>query len=120
MDGEKVRHVFGDSAVVGHNNHNNSVMMRIGASGTSNAWVSQAMQMKAVSRWIPQPLQSIDLFVLAKQSGIPDQHGYEAWRRLCAQYEPTTSTRAVGMLPGLIAPNFSRDSLESWESQNPP
>eukprot|EP00971_Amphidinium_carterae_P148806 2950300-Amphidinium_carterae.1 len=47
---------------------------------------------------------------------VPDQHGYEAWRRLCAQCEPTTSIRSAGMLKALISPDFKNGLLESWES----
>eukprot|EP00971_Amphidinium_carterae_P349912 6491290-Amphidinium_carterae.4 len=87
-------------------------------------------QMKAVLR-SAQPLYSIDALeeTLSTQSrslhflltqlvsgrafmilrAVPDQHGYEAWHRLCAQYAPTTSTRTVGMSQALIAPNFSRN-----------
>eukprot|EP00971_Amphidinium_carterae_P185404 3681269-Amphidinium_carterae.1 len=77
------------------------------------------MQMKTVSL-IPQPLHAIDALedTLATQSrnlyflltqlvsgqafvllrAVPDQHRHEAWRRLCAQYEPTTRTRSLALL----------------------
>eukprot|EP00971_Amphidinium_carterae_P290610 5770548-Amphidinium_carterae.2 len=100
--------------------------------------VSQTMykQMKVVSR-IPQPLHAIDALedTLATQSrslyflltqlvsgrafvilrAVPDQHVYESWRRLCAQYEPTTNTGTAGVLKALISPDFKNDSLESWK-----
>eukprot|EP00971_Amphidinium_carterae_P104821 2075727-Amphidinium_carterae.1 len=77
------------------------------------------LQMKAVSR-IPTPFHGIDTLVSGRAfvilRAVPEQHGYEAWRRLCAQYEPTTSTRTAGMLQALTSPNFKGDSLESWGS----
>eukprot|EP00971_Amphidinium_carterae_P129488 2564624-Amphidinium_carterae.2 len=88
--------------------------------------LSQTMhtQVRAASR-IPQPLHVIYALedTLATRSrnvyAVPDQHGYEAWRRLCAQREPTTSFRIAGMLQALISPDFKADSLESWESSWP-
>eukprot|EP00971_Amphidinium_carterae_P312769 6216050-Amphidinium_carterae.2 len=55
---------------------------------------------------------------------MPDQHGYEGWSGLCAQYEPATNTITVGTLQALIAPTFSMDALEfrdtswlAWEAE---
>ena len=48
----------------------------------------------------------------------PSQNGLEAWRRLCAKYEPLERGRALGLLTGCLNPVFGADlieSLNSWE-----
>eukprot|EP00971_Amphidinium_carterae_P330268 6463206-Amphidinium_carterae.1 len=46
--------------------------------------------------------------------GVEEQHGFEAWRRLCQHYEPQVATRTVGVLQTLLSPVFRTDSLQLW------
>eukprot|EP00971_Amphidinium_carterae_P178863 3547490-Amphidinium_carterae.1 len=61
--------------------------------------------------WIAQPSVPSPYSVgLGTLRAAPDQHGYEAWwKKLCAEYEPTTSTRTAGMIQALCSPDFRSD-----------
>eukprot|EP00971_Amphidinium_carterae_P324865 6454847-Amphidinium_carterae.1 len=45
---------------------------------------------------------------------VEEQHGFEAWRRLCQHFEPAVATRTVGVLQSLLNPTFRGDSLQHW------
>eukprot|EP00971_Amphidinium_carterae_P256978 5101790-Amphidinium_carterae.1 len=71
----------------------------------------------------PLMMQSRNLLVqlvggraLTIPRAIPDQHGFEAWRRLTLQLEPAIATRTVGMLQSLLTPAFRTDSLMNLET----
>jgi hypothetical protein len=53
---------------------------------------------------------------------VPNRNGALAWRRLVAEYEPKSASRAVAQLVNILAPSFSPtlpylESLMLWERQ---
>ena len=53
---------------------------------------------------------------------IPQQNGFEAWRRLTNRFEPKSRNRQLGMLEAALHPNFAgsdevvRDRILEWEA----
>ena len=52
--------------------------------------------------------------------GVAGNHGFEAWRRLTAEFGPTTGGRSLCMLRNIVNESATRDayrlSLQNWEN----
>eukprot|EP00971_Amphidinium_carterae_P161725 3205827-Amphidinium_carterae.1 len=84
--------VFGYSTVVGHTSTDETTESRHRVVFSPDS--------------VTKKNQLVPGFAFVILRAVSDQHGYEAWRRLCAQYEPTTSTRTTGMSQALISPDL--------------